>query len=98
MESLEARVDERVLDDIQARNEQKQMDFQDSLKTAVALGWVCEGYIDMVGISYSEDDGELTCDIGIDILHRNSQRVGGCAGKGTKACGRTCGQDESGYL
>jgi len=51
MESLEARVDERVLDEMQARNEQKKVDFQDSLKTAVALGWVCEGYIDMVGIS-----------------------------------------------
>jgi len=56
---LETRVDEGGLDEMQAKNERKKMDFEDSLKQAVALGWVCEGYVDMVGITDPKMTGSL---------------------------------------
>jgi hypothetical protein len=41
-------VDDTRLEDIHRSNEEKRRKVQEKVNRAVALGWLCEGYIDLV--------------------------------------------------
>lgn len=41
-------VDDTRLADIHRSNEEKRLEVQEKINRAVALGWLCEGYIDLV--------------------------------------------------
>lgn len=50
-------VGEARLEELQLVNERKKQEVQQQINLAMALGWVCEGYVDLVsGTQYKESN------------------------------------------